>query len=184
MQKVSRDSIIDFATYEGGREAFRRRVMAEKDRRRVHAGGCLTFLFENALTMRYQVQEMVRAEKIVREADIRRELDTYNAVLGGPGELPATLLIEIDDPEERSLRLRAWIDLPGHLFVLLEDGTKARPFFDAGQVGDGKLSSVQYLRFPVGGKVPVAVGSDLPGLAAEMRLTEDQRRALAEDLEG
>jgi hypothetical protein len=182
MNRVRREDLLDWQTYEDGRAAFRARVMAEKDRRRIHVGDVLTFLFENGLTMRYQVQEMMRAEKMVREKDIRHELDTYNGLLGGPGELAATLLIEIDDPAGRRDRLKDLLPLPDHLYVALEDGTRVRPVFDRSQVGDDKLSSVQYLKFPVGGKVPAAVGSDLPSLAAETRLTEDQRRALAEDL--
>ena len=182
MRKVAREDVVDWQTYEEERPAFRARAMAEKSRRRVHVGERLTFLFENALTTRYQVQEMVRAERIVKEREIRHELDTYNALLGGPGDLPATLLIEIDDPEERRILLRDWLPPPGHLFVRMEDGTKVRALFDPGQVGEGKLSSVQYLRFPVGGRAPVAVGSDMRGLFKETEFTPDQRRALAEDL--
>ena len=82
------------------RATIRPRVLAEKSRRRVHVGGLLTFLFENQDTVRYQVQEMMRIERIVKEADILHELATYNELLGGHGELGATLLIEIDGPRE------------------------------------------------------------------------------------
>jgi hypothetical protein len=182
VRPVERSELVDYQTYEDTRAAFRERAMAAKAARRVHVGQHLTFLFENTLTMRYQIQEMMRTERIVRERDIQHELDTYNAVLGGPGELGCTLLIEIDDPGERARRLAEWYDLPEHLYVKTGAGAKVRPTFDAAQRGEGRLSSVQYLKFPVKGRPPVAVGADLPGLTAEAALTPDQRAALAEDL--
>ncbi len=142
----------------------------------------LTFLFENTATIRYQVQEMLRAERITREGEIAHELETYNGLLGGPGELGVSLLIEVADPAERDRKLREWIDLPPHLYVKLEDGTQVWARFDPRQVGTDRLSSVQYLKFDVGGRVPVAVGSALPALAAETRLDAEQRAALAADL--
>jgi len=142
----------------------------------------LTFLFENDETIRYQVLEMVRSERLVKEADIQHEIDTYNELLGGPGELGCTLLIGIDDPAERDRKLRAWRGLPEHLYVKLEDGTRVPAKHDARQVGEDRLSSVQFLKFDVQGRVPVAVGSDLPDLEAETVLDERRRRALAEDL--
>ncbi len=182
MKRVERSEIVDYLTYEDIRPAFRAEVLTLKAPRRIHVGEHLTFLFENATTIRYQVQEMMRAERIVRERDIRHELDTYNALLGGDGELGCTLLVEIDDPAARAVRLSEWYELPEHVYARLEDGTKVRPTFDEGQRGDGRLSSVQYLRFAVGHRVPVALGVDLPGVEAETRLTADQRAALAEDL--
>ena len=130
MQPVAREEIVDYATYEDGREAFRDRVLAAKRVRRVHLGDYLMLLFENALTVRYQIQEMIRVERIVREADIRHEIDTYNELLGGDGELGCTLMIEIDDPAERAVKLRAWFGLPEHLYLVLPDGRRVRPRVD------------------------------------------------------
>lgn len=183
---VRREDILDYLTYGERRDALRLEAMAAKDLRRVHVGEHLTFLFENQTTIRYQVQEMVRAERLVREADIRHELDTYNDLLGGPGVIGCTLLIEIDDPVERTRKLTQWRDLPRHLYVALDDGegegTRVRARFDERQVGDERLSAVQYLKFDTRGAVPVAVGSDHPGLRAETKLTPQQRRALEADL--
>jgi hypothetical protein len=156
--------------------------MAEKEQRRVNLGHYLTFLFENHQTIRYQIQEMMLAERIVKEADIRHELETYNAVLGGPGELGATLLIEIESPAERLVKLREWLELPGKLYLRTEDGTKAYARYDAKQVDDDRLSSVHYLKFDVQSRVPVAVGSDFAPLKGEQALTPAQREALAADL--
>jgi hypothetical protein len=179
---VTRDEIVDYVTYDDERDAFRADVLEAKRVRRVHVGTHLTFLFENPLTVRYQVQEMIRTERIVRERDILHELDTYNEILGAAGELGCTLLIEIESAAERDVKLRAWRDLPRHLYLRLDDGTSVRPRFDERQRDDERLSSVQYLRFAVGGRTPVAAGVDLPELTAETPLTEEQRAALTADL--
>lgn len=183
MQPVERDSILDFVTYEEQRDTLRPSILAEKAKRRIHVGGVLTFLFENRETVRYQVQEMVRIERLVKEADILHELATYNEVLGGEGELGCTLLIEIDDEAERAEKLSAWMELPWHVYARLEDGEKVYARFDERQVGDQRLSSVHYLKFDVKGSVPVAIGVDLEGhLVAETQLNETQLAALAADL--
>src|SRR5258705_4434013 len=78
MKRVTRSEILDYVTYEEKRAELRKRAMAEKDARRVDSGGVLTFLFENAVTIRYQIHEMMRTERIVKEAEIQHEIDTYN----------------------------------------------------------------------------------------------------------
>ncbi len=178
MRPVRRDELLDLAAYERSRGELRAAVLEAKRRRRVHVAGVLTFLFENTATMRYQVQEMIRAERMVKEADVRHELDTYNELLGGEGELGCSLLIELPDAAERDRKLREWLALPSHLYVRLEDGTKIRARFDPRQVGSDRLSSVQYLKFDVGGRPPIAVGSDLPALAALQFLQHAGRKPL------
>ena len=182
MHKVRREEILDYQTYIERREQIRAAVLPVKQARRIHLGDTLTFLFENAETVRYQIQEMMRTEQIVKEEAIVHEIDTYNELLGDEGELGCVLLIEIDDPAERDLKLRAWLDLPRHLYVGFEDGERAYAQFDARQVGEERVSSVQYLKFRTGGRVPTVIGSDLPDLSVESWLTEDQRKALNEDL--
>jgi len=182
MRQPRREEILDLSTYEQARAEIRPAVMEAKRRRRVHLGDRLTFLFENTATIRYQIQEMVRAERMLKEAEIQHELATYGDLLGGPGELSVTLLIEIPDPEERDLRLREWLELPSHLYLKLDDGERVHARFDPRQVGTDRLSSVQYLKFDVKGRVPVAVGADLGALTAEQPLTAEQRAALSEDL--
>jgi len=184
MKTVQKSEIVDYMTYQEQRETFQKEVFAAKARRRIHLGECFTLLFENALTIRYQVQEMMRAEKIVRDKDIQHELQTYNSILGGDGELGCCFMIEIENPQTRDLKLREWIRLPEHIYAELQDGTKTYASFDTAQIGADRLSSVQYLRFPVNGVTPVAFGTDLPGCEAKTFLTDDQRTALQEDLEG
>lgn len=182
MRIVDRSEIVDYQTYDDLRADFQKEVFPAKAIRRIRVGQWFNFLFENALTVRYQIQEMMRVEKIVREDAIQHELKTYNGLLGGDGELGCSLLIEIEDVEDRDVKLREWLELPEHLYALLPDGTKVRPTFDEGQRGRDRLSSVQYIKFPVGNDAPMAIGVDLPGIECETTLEEDQRAALLVDL--
>ena len=182
---VSREEILDFVTYEAQRATLREAVMRTKAPRRVHVGPHLTLLFENHETMRYQVLEMVRAERMVRDADIRHEIETYNELLGGTGELGATLLVELEDPALRAEKLTQWLALPEHLYAKRADGKQAYARFDERQVGHTRVSSVQYLKFEVGDQAPLAIGCDHPDpeLRHESELTAEQRAALQHDLD-
>ena len=185
MKRVTRSEIVDYVTYEERRGAVRDSAMKAKAARRVHVGPHLTFLFENHETIHYQVQEMMRAERMVKEAEIVHEIETYNELLGGPGEVGCSLLVELDDPAERAEKLTKWLALPKHLYVKRADGTKAYARYDDRQVGDTRVSSVQYLKFEVGKQAPLAVGCDHPdpGLKHETTLSADQRAALQADLD-
>ena len=182
MKRVTRREILDYVTYEEQRDKFRKKIMKIKELRRINVAGVLSFLFENTDTIRYQIQEMIRVERMVKETDILHEIKTYNELLGDSGELGCTLLIEIDDPDEREEKLTQWLDLPKHLYLSLEDESRIRTSFDERQIGDARLSSVQYIKFNTGGKTPVAIGSDLPFLKVATALTADQKKALSEDL--
>lgn len=184
MRKVQRDEVMDYVTYSEQRDVLRAQAMAAKDLRRIHVGLYLTFLFENNITMRYQVHEMLRIEQLVKEKDIQYEIDTYNEVIGDEGEIGCTLLIEVETPEERAVRLTEWLALPEHIYVKTEDGQKVYCQFDARQVGEDRVSSVQYIKFKVGARAPIAVGADLPALDVETTLSADQRAALQQDLDG
>ena len=182
MKRVTRQEILDYVTYEEQRDKFRKKIMKIKELRRINVAGVLSFLFENTDTVRYQIQEMIRVERMVKETDILHEIKTYNELLGDSGELGCTLLIEIDDPDERDEKLHQWLELPKHLYLSLEDESRIRASFDEKQIGDARLSSVQYIKFNTGGKTPVAIGLDLPLFKAETALTADQKKALSEDL--
>src|ERR1035437_8069645 len=109
MQPISISEIKNIAEYELEREGWRPRMMALKDRRRIRVGEHLTFLFENRDTVRYQIQEMVRIERMVKPDDIRREVETYNELIPARGEFAGSLLIEYETPEERDVHLREQI---------------------------------------------------------------------------
>ena len=178
---IERADIVDFQTYEDDREEIRARILELKEPRRIHLGENLTFLFENRETLGYQVQEIMRTEKIVRESAILDEIETYNKMLGEPGELGCALLIEIPDAADRKPLLTEWLGLQEHLYLVLEDGSRVYATFDPTQVGDDRISAVQYLRFACP-TPPVAIGTDFPALSDEVELTDAQREALAADL--
>lgn len=185
MNLVQRHEILDYVTYNEQREAIRESALEAKRLRRILVGEPFAFLFENHETVRYQILEMVRVEQIVKEADILHEIDTYNELLGRDGSLCATLLIGIEDEAQRAEQLRAWLELLGHIYAKLDDGSRIVPNWDPRQVGEQRLSSVQYLSFALRGRAPVAIGIDWPEqrLVIETALTDEQRAALQADLE-
>ena len=183
MRKVKREEILDRDAYNEQRPSIRADVLAIKERRRVHVGEHLTFLFETADTMRYQIQEMLRIEGLTEEQDILHELKTYNELLGGEGELGCTLLIEIDDALQRDIVLRKWKDLPKHMYLALPDGSRAMAIFDERQIGDDRLSAVQYLKFNCGTQKPVGIGLSHPAMEIDIELSAEQRDALSLDLD-
>jgi hypothetical protein len=182
MKPVERAEILDYVTYGEERERIRAAALGAKSVRRILVGEHFTFLFENRETVRYQVQEMMRVEKIVKEDDIQHELDTYNELIHPAGTIGCTLLIGIDDEAERDVKLREWLGLNDHIYAKMPDGTRVAPTWDPRQVGDTRLSSVQYLAFALGDEAPVAFGIAMPDIEAETELSESQRESLRSDL--
>ena len=178
---VKRSEIIDYQTYEDHRAEIRSKVFEIKKPRRIHLGENLTFLFENHETIRYQILEIMRAEKIARESAILEELSTYNNFLGKSGELACVLLIEIEAESDRKPLLESWMGLEKCIYLLDRKGNKIFAQHDPTQVGDRRLSAVQYLKFVIK-EPPVALGCTFDELAGEVELTKEQRNALAEDL--
>jgi hypothetical protein len=188
MQPVAFEEIKNIAGYEVERESLRPRMMALKDRRRVRVGDHLTFLFENRETVRYQVQEMLRIERIVKPQDIRHELDTYNELVPGPGQLSASLLIEYGTPEERAVHLRELLGIENHVWLVV-DGTAPVPAaFDARQISTDRVSSVQYIKFQLSPEQVArfakgaSIRVDHPYYSFEHPLTPAELPELAEDL--
>jgi hypothetical protein len=149
------DDIADQRAYERERDKFRREVIAVKKLRRVTVGPVVTLTFESRMTMRFQVQEMARAEKLTTDAQIQRELDVYNRLLPGAGELSATLFLEMTTEEE----LRTWLPrLVGiERSVVLEIGEGAGRHVVRSVPEEGHesqltrqevTSAVHYVRFP------------------------------------
>jgi len=188
MQPVAFAEIKHINDYEVERETLRPRVMAIKDRRRVRVGGHLTFLFENRETVRYQIQEMMRIERIVNPRDIKHEVETYNELIPGPDQLSASLLIEYDTPEERDVQLRALLGIENHVWLVVDGTAPAPAVFDQRQISTDRVSSVQYIkfqltpeqaeRFPRGASLRV----DHPHYNVERRFTAAELAELAGDL--
>jgi len=188
MQTVKLEEIKNIADYEVEREAWRPQVMALKDRRRVRVGGHLTFLFENRDTVRYQIQEMVRIERIARTEDIAREVETYNELIPGPGQLSASLLIEYATPEERDLHLRKLLGIEKHVWLVVGDTAPAPALFDTRQISTDRVSAVQYIKFQLSpeqvARFPqgAAIRVDHPHYTFERELTAAELAELAGDL--
>lgn len=161
-------------------------MMVLKDRRRIRVGAHLTFLFENRDTVRYQIQEMMRIERLQNPREIAHEVETYNELIPGPGELSASLLIEYETPAERDVWLPALLGLEHHIW--LEAGGRRSPArFDDRQISTGRLSSVQYIKFHLDPQQMAAFPNvasiivDHPKYTAEHNLTAEQLKELAAD---
>ena len=191
MKPVTLKEIMPFAQYEILRPRLRPLIIAEKERRRLAVGEHLSLLFENGQTVWYQVQEMVRSERISDEDAIRHEIDTYNELLPRPGELTATMLLEYADETQRDAALRALVGLERHLWIRIGDRREPARF-DARQIATDRVSAVQFVRFPLGGldqdeflkfaaEGKLAIEADHPQLNARAPITGAIAKALAGD---
>lgn len=146
MHKVARGEVLPIADYEQLRPQFRARIIAEKKPRRVAVGEHISMVFENHDTVLYQIQEMLRTERITNEAGVLHEIETYNDLIPGPGQLSFTMFVEIPDA---ALRERMLIELEGlERTVSLEvEGTRFAAFGDFAGVLPGRTTAVHYLKF-------------------------------------
>jgi Protein of unknown function (DUF3501) len=184
--------VLNLYDYEKVREARRRGVIALKARRRVAVGRYLSFVFENRETVWFQIQEMVRAERLVDEARIADEVAVYNTLLPLPGELAATMMIEIDESAEIKPVLDKLLGIDARDYVRMEVGPHVVVgAFEHGHSDEeaGKLSAVHFVRFAVPpaarrtfADADVALVVDHPNERARAVLTAATRRRLAEDL--
>ena len=187
MKRIDVAEIKANADYELLRPGWRPQMMALKDRRRVRVGAHLTLLFENRDTVRYQIQEMMRIERLQDPREIAHEVATYNELIPAANELSATLLIEYERPAERDVWLRKLIGLDDHIW--LEAGAGRSPSrFDTRQIGAERVSSVQYIKFPLtpeqvrSFRHGVTIVVDHPEYAAQQALSSEQLEELAGDL--
>ncbi len=149
MEKLTRDDLYTLEAYEQHRADFRRRVMEHKQHRRLSLGAHVSLIFEDRLTMQYQVQEMLRAEKIFTEAGILDELGVYNPLVPDGSNWKATMMIEYPDADERRIALerllgiedRVWAGVGGRprVYAIADEGTDRST--------DEKTSAVHFLRF-------------------------------------
>jgi len=184
--------ILNLVEYERVREARRRELIAIKRPRRVSVGRHLTFVFENRETVWFQIQEMVRAERIVDEAKIAEEVEVYNSLLPRPGELAATMLIEITDAAQVKPVLDKLLGIDTRDYVKLTVGPHVIVgAFEGGHSDEerGKLSAVHFVRFalpPEARRIfqaaEVALVVEHPNERARTVLAEDTKQSLLKDL--
>jgi hypothetical protein len=194
MKKIELADVKNLQEYELIRSDWRRSVIAEKARRRVLLGPAMSLVFENRLTVLAQIQEMCRAERIVRPDAVQQEIDVYNELLPDAGELAATLMIEITEERWIQPGLDRLIGLTSGRFLWMDAGeSRIDARFLEGQSRADRIAAVQYLRFPFGDdatarealadpRVMVAVRVGHPNYTAVAELSPETRRELARDL--
>ncbi len=174
MNPISLDDILDIAQYEKQRHALRPRYLELKARRRVPVGPHMTLLWENRDTAWYQIEEMMRIERIVEEQAIQHEIDTYNDLVPGDGELKATMLIEVPDVAERDAKLRELVGLERSVHLRIGSDRAVPATFDTRQINAEKLSSVQFVTFHLGSDDRTAL---LAGAPVEVEVAHPAYRA-------
>lgn len=190
MKKIERGEVMGLADYETIRDRFRARVIEEKKRRRFALGPHASGVFENRDTVLLQIQEMLRAERITREAAVLHEIETYNQFIPGSDELSATVMLEIDDKDTRD---RFLVDAKGldRSFYLVVDGEKFGGRHDVERESPDRTTAVHYLKFPMselatravasGATKSVILGVDHPLYKAETVLGAAVLKSLADD---
>ena len=192
MPRIDRASLMTLEAYARERPQFRAKVMAHKKNRRVQLGDDLTLIFEDELTNRYQVQEMLHAERIFEEQGIQEELDAYNPLVPDGRNLKATMMIEYPDPDERGKRLadligiedKVWLQVAGHgrVWAIADE--------DLDRENDEKTSAVHFLRFELDEAMAQAlkkgagltIGVDHPSYSATLEAPSAVRDSLVKDL--
>ena len=192
MPRIDRASLMTLEAYARARPQFRAKVMAHKKNRRVQLGDDLTLIFEDELTNRYQVQEMLYAERIFEEQGIQEELDAYNPLVPDGRNLKATMMIEYPDPDERAKRLadligiedKVWLQVAGHgrVWAIADE--------DLDRENDEKTSAVHFLRFELDEAMALAlkkgagltIGVDHPRYSATLEAPSAVRDSLVKDL--
>lgn len=148
MQKIARAEILPLPEYETIRDRFRARIIEHKRPRRVSLGPMMSGVFEDRDTALYQIQEMLRTERITREDAVLHEIETYNDLVPGPSELSATVFLEIED---KAVREKTLVDLAGleACFRLEVDGTRVPARSESRGVLPDRTTTVHYLKFPL-----------------------------------
>jgi hypothetical protein len=189
--RLAPPDLMSLEQYARSRPEFRARVIEHKRRRTVAVGPHTTWCFEDRLTVQYQVQEMLRAERIFEADGIQDELDAYNPLIPDGTNLKATLLIEYPDPVERQEALKRLKGVEGRCYVAVGDErVHAIADEDLERENDEKTSAVHFLRFELPpearrrflGGAPVTVGVDHPAYLHSVRLPPEAHAALAADL--
>ena len=195
MPQITADSLMTLEAYAKARQAFRAKVIAHKRERTVHLGDHVTLIFEDELTIRYQVQEMLRVERIFEEEGIRDELASYNPLVPDGSNWKATLLIEYPDVDERRTMLarlkgledRVWVQVAGceRVYAIADE--------DLERENAEKTSAVHFLRFELAppmisalaDSTALAIGVDHPVYTATVESVSPAVRAsLMQDLRG
>ena len=191
MKKIEFADVKNIYEYEKIRPQFRERVIAAKKQRRIHLGKDMTLVFENRQTVLFQIQEMIRTEKLVTDTAMQQEIDTYNELVPGMNELSATLLIDITEKELIKPMLDSLVGLNKEALYLRVGEHDIAATFDESQIEEGRVSAVQYIKFKLSdeavkaftdSKTAVSLIARHSNYSAEHRLSEPERQSLLSDL--
>ena len=193
MPHITRDSLMSLESYARVRPTMRAEIMAHKKNRMVELGDHVTLIFEDEKTMRYQIQEMLRAERTFEEAGIQDELDAYNPLVPDGTNWKATMMIQYSDPDQRKIALEKLKGIEDRVWVEVADQPKVFAIADEDleRETEEKTSSVHFLRFELDAASiaaaksgsPIRMGIDLDAYeVASMTLAENIRAALVVDL--
>jgi hypothetical protein len=187
MAAITRDSLLSLEAYAKARREFRERVLLHKKPRTVHLGEHVTLLFEDELTVRYQIQEMLRIEKVFEEAGIQDELDAYNPLVPDASNLKATMLIEYEDPDARKAALARLKGIESRVWVQVDGCARVHAIADEDlpRENDDKTAAVHFLRFELDhamlsalrGGAALGVGVDHPAYTAAIPAVDAATRA-------
>jgi hypothetical protein len=190
--RIERGSLLSLEAYARERSAFRARVIEHKKRRTVHLGEHVTLIFEDELTVRYQIQEMLRIERIFEDAGIEGELEAYNPLVPDGSNLKATMMIEYPDVAERQHSLARLKGIGDRVWVQVEGSARVYAVADEDleRENEEKTSAVHFLRFELEpgmrkylrGGAQLRVGVDHLRYQAQVATTPEVRAALAGDL--
>jgi hypothetical protein len=189
VKRVERGELLSLAAYEQIRDRFRARIIELKRARRLPLGANMSALFENRDTVLFQIQEMLRTERITVEAQIEHELDTYNALVPADDELSVTVFIEYVDRAERERMLHALAGVESRFYVTI-DGQRLGGVGPKRGDREDRATAVHYLKFPLApdqrralaqGTARVSIGVDHPAYAAEATLPAQALTSLRQD---
>ena len=189
---IQRDSLLSLEAYAKQRGQFRAQVMEHKKRRTVHVGAHVTLQFEDELLIRYQIQEMLRIERIFEEDGIQGELEAYNPLIPDGGNWKATMFIEYPDVDERQRMLARLKGIEARTWVQVEGGERVYAIADEDleRENEEKTAAVHFVRFEVSPAMKEAlrrgarlsIGVDHPEYRAAVDASAEQRASLLEDL--
>lgn len=193
MKKLTRDDLFSLEKYAAVRKEFRAKVIEHKKKRQLALGRHATLYFEDALTMQYQIQEMLRLERMFEPELIQEELDVYNPLIPDGSNWKATFMVEYPDVEERKRALARLIGIEKAVWLQVDDLDKVRPIAneDLDRETEDKTAAVHFMRFELTPAMVAAMkagavlraGIDHPEYRVEITVPQNVRDSLAGDLD-
>ncbi len=190
MKKITIHDVMGLAAYEKVRPQFRQEIIDHKKLRRLSVGDRISLVFEDRRTVLFQIQEMIRAEKIADLDKIKEEIEVYNALIPDANELSATLLIEIEEQNKIRDDLLQFLGIDEAVYLEIGQNHRIRAAFEEGHSKEDKLSAVQYVRFRfnseeraafVSGNEEVRITIAHPKYQVTAKIPEEARKALSQD---